>query len=84
MRSPARGGELDRLVGIEAPRSRTRDHQIAIALSGEPGEILLGGNAAIHDHQGSRWRLQALEHGGEGAASTALPAKTRERRTKPL
>ena len=61
------GADLDRLKGIELTRPLARDHQIAIALGLEPGEVLFGGNAAIHHHQRPCRCLQTFEHRVERA-----------------
>ena len=59
-----RGG----LRGVELQAALATAHQMAIALCGQPEEVRLGGDAAIHGHQRPRRGVQALEHPGLGLA----------------
>ena len=51
---------LDRLgeVRIEAADALAADHEIAVAPVTQPDDVVDGGHAGIHDHQGLRWRLE--------------------------
>ncbi len=46
----------------EVPRAFATDHQVAIALCLQPRQVRLGGQATVHDDQGTGRGLQTLEH----------------------
>ena len=56
------GGDLDRLLRIELTHGCATHDQVAVALSGKPGDILLRGNAAVHHHQRVLGRLEGQQH----------------------
>ena len=71
-------------IGVELPVAFAADDQIAVAVVAQPPDSGLGGDAAVDDDQGAGRRVECLEHAGQRAVLATLPAKTFERRTKPL
>ena len=53
--------------GVELPVAFAADDQIAVGVVAQPRDGGLGGDAAVHDHQGAGWRVERLEHAGQGA-----------------
>ena len=51
--------------GIEAAVAFAADHQIAVAVVAQPSHTSVGGDAAVHHHQGADRRLQCFEHPGQ-------------------
>ena len=52
-------------IGIELPVAFPADDQIAIAVLPQPCDAGVGGDAAVHHHQGAGRRPQRLEHAGQ-------------------
>ena len=50
--------------GVELPVAFAADDQIAVAVVAQPPDGGLGGDAAVHDHQGAGWRVERFEHAG--------------------
>ena len=48
--------------GIEKTGALAADHQILVAVLPQPSDVVLGGNACIHHHQGVPGRPQSLQH----------------------
>ena len=49
--------------GIEKPGALAADHQIAVAVIPQPGDVVLGGNACIHHHHRIGGCLEGFKHG---------------------
>ena len=43
------------------------DDEIAVSVLAQPGDAVVGGDAAVHDDEGAGRGLEGLEHAGEGA-----------------
>ena len=54
-------------LGVELPAALAADDQIAVAVLAQPRDAVVGGDAAVHDHQGAGRRLQRFEHAGQRA-----------------
>ena len=52
-------------IGIEAAVAFAADHQIAVAVVAQPSHTGVGGDTAVHHHQGADRRLQCFEHPGQ-------------------
>ena len=53
--------------GVELPVAFATDDQIPVAVLTQPRDTRVGGDAAVHHHQGAGRRLERLEHPGQGA-----------------
>ena len=54
-------------LSVELTVRFAADDQIAVVVLTQPLHAGLGGDAAVHDHEGAGWRLQRLEHVGQRA-----------------
>ena len=54
-------------LGVELPVAFTADDQIAVAVVAQPPDGGLGGDAAVHHHQGAGRRIECLQHAGQRA-----------------
>ena len=62
-RLPGRGDHPRRFSGgVEDPGAVAGDHEIAVSVTAQPGEIGLRGNAAVHDDHASLGRSQGRQH----------------------
>ena len=52
-------------IGIEPAVAFAADHQIAVAVVAQPRHTGVGGDTAVHHHQGAGRRLQCFEHPGQ-------------------
>ena len=62
-------------LGVEDPRGVPRDHEIAVAVAAQPGEIGIIGNAAVHDDHRLPGGAQRLEHALESLAFRDIAGK---------
>ena len=61
------GLERDGGLGVELTVRFAADDQIAVVVLTQPLHAGLGGDAAVHDHEGAGWRRQRFEHAGQRA-----------------
>lgn len=45
-----------------------RARKYGVSSNNQPLDVLLGGNAAVYDHQGAAGSIKALQHSFQGAA----------------
>ena len=57
-----RGQGVDRVIRVEFPAAFAADHEVAVALFFEPGDVGGGGDPGVHDDQGAFWRGETFEH----------------------
>ena len=74
-RHPVGGRHLGCLVGVEDAGLLAADHDIAIALAGEPGQIFLTGDAGIHHHRGAGRSGQCQKHFLECSGLSGIAGK---------
>ena len=60
-----RGLDAQRRLGVEVPGALAAHDQVAVALLTQPVQPLLGGDAAVHHHQGGARGVERIEHLGE-------------------
>ena len=59
------GLDAHRRLGVEVPGAFPADHQVAVALLTQPLDAVLGGDAAVHHHQGGARGVERVEHLGQ-------------------
>ena len=59
------GLDAHRRLGVEAPGAFAADHQVAVALLTQPPHAVLGGDSAVHHHQGGARGVERVEHLGQ-------------------
>ena len=62
-----RGADAYGVFGIEVPGVFAADDQVPIPLLAQPAHALLGGDAAVHHHQGTARGIEGIEHLRQGA-----------------
>ena len=59
------GLDAHRRLGVEVAGAFTADHQVAVALLTQPLDAVLGGDSAVHHHQGTARGVERIEHLGQ-------------------
>ena len=59
------GLDAHRRLGVEVAGAFTADHQVAVAVLTQPLDAVLGGDAAVHHHQGGARGVERIEHLGQ-------------------
>ena len=66
MHAVARCGlDAHRRFGVEVPGAFAADHQVAVSLLTQPLDAVLGGDSAVHHHQGGARGMERVEHLGQ-------------------